>query len=109
MKMIFVVMENEKMDDSINRRAAINVLEERLKANGYSNATLVSELNRSIGYLMRLPSADVAQIVRCKDCKYWNDAPAADGFNSCEMDALIRHESFFCANGERRDGEENES
>ena len=62
MKMIFVVMENEKMDDSINRRAAIDVLEERLKANGYSNATLVSELNRCIGYLMRLPSADVQPV-----------------------------------------------
>jgi hypothetical protein len=46
-------------NDLISRQAAIDVLEERLKANGYSNATLVSELNRCIGYLMRLPSADV--------------------------------------------------
>lgn len=47
------------MADYIERRAAIDVLEERLQANGYSNVALVSELNRSIGYLMRLPSADV--------------------------------------------------
>ena len=52
------------------------------------------------------PSADVMPVVRCKDCKHWNDAPANDGFNSCEMDALIRHESFFCANGERKDGKQ---
>lgn len=44
------------MDDCISRQAAIDVLEERLKANGYSNVALVSELNRIIGYLMRLPS-----------------------------------------------------
>ena len=44
--------------DTISRQAAIKVLEERLKANGYSNTALVSELNRSIGYLMRLPSAE---------------------------------------------------
>lgn len=45
------------MNDLIDRQAAIDVLEERLHANGYSNVALVSELNRSIGYLMRLPSA----------------------------------------------------
>ena len=45
-------------DDTISRKAAIGVLEERLKTNGYSNTALVSELNRSIGYLMRLPSAE---------------------------------------------------
>lgn len=45
------------MNDLISRQAAIDVLEERLHANGYSNVALVSEFNRSIGYLMRLPSA----------------------------------------------------
>ena len=54
-------------DDLISRQAAINVLEERLQANGYSNVALVSELNRSIGYLMRLPSAQP------NTCEYWDD------------------------------------
>ena len=45
------------MADLIDRQQAIDVLEERLQANGYSNVALVSELNRSIGYLMQLPSA----------------------------------------------------
>lgn len=44
------------MQDLISRQAAIDVLEERLRANGYSNVALVSELNRSVGYLMQLPS-----------------------------------------------------
>lgn len=43
-------------DDLISRQDAIDVLEERLQVSGYSNVALVSELNRSIGYLMRLPS-----------------------------------------------------
>ena len=45
------------MSDLISRQAAIDALEGRLQANGYSNVALVSELNRIIGYLMRLPSA----------------------------------------------------
>lgn len=55
------------MADLIDRQAAIDVLEERLQANGYSNAALVSELNRTIGYLMRLPSA---QSETCEGCKH---------------------------------------
>ena len=50
-----------KKDDTISRQAAIDVLEERLQANGYTNVALVSELNRSIGYLRRLPSAQPTQ------------------------------------------------
>ena len=45
------------MADLIDRQQAIDVLEERLQVSGYSNVALVSELNRSIGYLMQLPSA----------------------------------------------------
>lgn len=43
-------------DDTISRKEAIDELEERIKANR-SNVAVVSELNKSIGYIMRLPSA----------------------------------------------------
>lgn len=46
-----------------------------------------------------LPSAQ-PEIIRCKDCKHWHNAPASDGLNSCEKDALIRHKYFFCADAE---------
>lgn len=42
--------------DLIDRDPAIDELRERIRANGYTNVALVSELNRSIGYLMRLPA-----------------------------------------------------
>jgi len=59
------------MSDYISRRAAISVLEERI----YANRTVipvVSELNRSIGYITRLPSADVRErsIDDCTGCKF---------------------------------------
>ena len=43
--------------DYISRQAAIDTIEERIKANGYGNVALVSELNRLYGYIRRLPSA----------------------------------------------------
>lgn len=64
--MTTAVMEKKgvkSMTDYISRQAAIGVLEERLQANGYSNVALVSELNRSIGYLMGLPPAQ-SELIR---------------------------------------------
>ena len=55
-------------------------------------------------FLAAVKPADVRPVVLCRDCKYWFNAPTADGFNSCERDALIRHENFFCAAGEKREG-----
>ena len=54
--------------------------------------------------LSALPSAQ-PELIRCKDCRYWYDAPASDGYNSCEMDALIRHKDFYCADAERKEAD----
>ena len=88
------------MADYIDRQEAIDVL------HGYFDGMLETDTicPKDLYNLFEvIPSADVVEVVRCKDCRYWHEAPAADGFNSCEMDALIRHEMFFCANGERKD------
>lgn len=58
------------IDDLISRQAAIDELIERIRANGYTNAALVSELKRSIGYLMLLPSAEPK-----RKHGYWNGKP----------------------------------
>ena len=73
---------------------------EKADALDVANSFIHSESIR-LGLEM-LPAADVAEIVRCKDCKYWANAPFSDGFNSCEKDALIRYRDFYCACGERR-------
>lgn len=63
------------MDDSISRQAALDAVDERLTANGYSNVALVSELNRLYGILAKLPSAerhgkwvDSNGLMRCSIC-----------------------------------------
>lgn len=118
--------------DLISRQAAINVLEERLQANGYSNAALVSELNRSIGYLKRLPSAERRE-VQSSECEYWDDEsnfctlyrPSAerrgqwvnikisisgDSSAECSLCGAVVHNNFsnvvnYCPNcGSRMDG-----
>lgn len=91
-----------KGDDSISRQAAINMLYERIRANGYSNTALVSELNRTIGYLMRLPSAQ-PEIIRCKDCKeYQSDWPTRyPNMHYCATIDGFMPENGFCNYAER--------
>lgn len=116
----FAVMENGKMYEEyrigeitmsdrtefISRQAAIDVLEERLQANGYSNVALVSELNRSIGYLMGLPSVDAVPVVRCKDCRWYKTNYMWNGteVKICAKEAYEprRNADDFCSNGERK-------
>ena len=44
---------------------------------------------------MRLPAVDAVEVVRCKDCKYWD-------FGDCFRQELTRPDDF-CSYGERKD------
>lgn len=80
------------MDDLISRQEALDAIEERIKANGYVNVALISELNRLYGYIRQLPSAQ-PEIIMCKECK---------NHNLCAIEDEARDETFFCKWGERR-------
>ena len=56
-----------------------------------------------------IPAADVAPVVRCKDCEYsWEDIGGLTcSYGRC-VDSIVR-EDFFCADGERKEKIENES
>ena len=69
-----------------------------------------------------IPAADVVEVVRCRDCKYWGDEsgklPRSDGvlFARCKVHNYLldgRHtgwcptENDFCSYGERKDGDGN--
>lgn len=57
--------------------------------------------------IMELPSADVVEVVRCKDCKY-NHCELVAG-EECWLCGLgheghkIDRQDFYCADGERRE------
>ena len=54
-----------------------------------------------------LPSADVVEVVRCKDCKYWTEW--ANGTGSCSrfaLDWIGTDADDFCSMAERKDNED---
>ena len=68
-----------------------------------------------------MPTADVAEVLRCRDCKYWGDEDGklqhSDGvlFARCKVHNYLidgRHtgwcptENDFCSYGERKEGAE---
>lgn len=59
------------------------------------------ELRKAIRRIHDLPSADVAPVVRCRDCKHWQRGMIGMG---CYWDADYPHEeNDFCSRGDRRE------
>lgn len=54
--------------------------------------------------IRKLPAADVAPVVRCKDCKYHYDC-GVHFCNRIRMDCPDDSD-FFCSYGERKDNDE---
>ena len=59
-----------------------------------------------------IPAADVAEVVRCSECKHWKPTGSKAGnsfsdmeyIGGCEFTKYCRRESDFCSYGERKEG-----
>ena len=92
------------MTDYIKRTDAVKIAEKYGLANG-------SVLGRHTGLadciardISELPAADVAEVVRCKDCEYLvNTTINANGFLICDISDMEIAPDDFCSYGERRE------
>ena len=50
--------------------------------------------------IRELPSID---IVRCKECRYWNTKGCRDGVGECEWAYYMTKPNDFCSYGERKE------
>ena len=46
-----------------------------------------------------------AELVRCKDCKYWEQYSDVPQIGNCPVLDRNERDNWFCANGERKDGD----
>ena len=80
-------------------------------------------LDKAQRVILDAPAADVVEVVRCRECKYWGDEAGelqrSDGvlFARCKVHNYLldgRHtgwcptENDFCSYGERKEGADNE-
>ena len=90
--------------DYIRRDDAVKIAEKYGLANG-------SVLGRHTGLadciardISELPAADVAEVVRCKDCEHLvNTTINANGFLICDISDMEIAPDDFCSYGERRE------
>lgn len=55
------------------------------------------------------PAADVVEVVRCKDCKYWEQSKIEPSFRVCTYvcgATFVREADDFCSRAEKREEEE---
>ena len=71
------------MDDYISREAALTALQD---------SDLFNTTERQLRAIRELPAADVAEVVRCKDCR-WR------GIEACAWET----DNDFCSYGKRRE------
>ncbi len=85
------------MAEYIERAAAVkSVLRMRRPENSVAQNRMLSIIQMD---MLKLPAADVAPVVRCKDCKHYDIGGSCIicGFQS-------RRPDDFCSCGERKDG-----
>ena len=90
--------------DCISRQAAIDALRNYLVGkNVPCDGTLTCRLIEN-EVISKLPSVQ-PEIIRCKDCKYWDTTwqnDYAPNYHYCPMIDSTRRNDFYCADAERR-------
>lgn len=87
------------MTDYISREAALEI-----------TTRTCGDYAAAFAEIRKLPAADVAPVVRCKDCKYGEYDSKPDGAMVClrTKDGFWRKETDFCSYGGRKDNDERE-
>lgn len=54
-------------------------------------------------YLANAPTVDAVEVLRCKNCKHWDD-PNKGGRGMCWKKVTRTEEDHYCGYGEKREG-----
>lgn len=90
------------MSEYIEREAAVAKITELINQSGkYTDYECGAD---DACYIVNhIQAADVQPVVACADCKHWKRIKKDCILASCDLDALVRCEDFYCANGEKRE------
>lgn len=93
------------MVECIERAAAVKaVLRMRKPENSVAQNMMLSIIQMDIS---KLPAADVASVVRCKDCKHYDMGVCLKIYSDGNVHSAAwqkRRPEDFCSYGERKDG-----
>lgn len=85
-------------DEYISREAALRAVQKQRGAN--RSPAQNAMLERICCDIKNMPAADVAEVVRCKDCKHLVNATInANGFLICDISDMEIAPDDFCSRG----------
>lgn len=87
------------MADYIRREDALFALR---KAERGGSMTALTRLERAYAEIREMPAADVAEVVRCKDCRHSKYAAWCEGYACCRTVGEYHHADFGCTAGKLR-------
>lgn len=98
------------MEKEYIEREAVQAKLERLR-DKCGNDEMTFALNWALDLILKIPSADVVEIVRCKDCKYYREEPSQHVDDAvvvwCDAGhyptSKVMPDDWFCAGGQRRE------
>lgn len=98
------------MAEYIEREAVLLRLEKVLVTDDFFGLAMCCGIDHAIDCIKEAPAADVAEVVRCKDCANYSDFDPYAGkrfnFHFCRKFHNITLESDFCSYGEKKNGKE---
>lgn len=81
-------------------------LSRRIKYAGDVHKALIEcgwNLEVATSFVNRIPDADAVEVVRCKDCKYWDKATIRKGFLICPASGMEIMAEDYCSYGKRKE------
>lgn len=103
------------MDNAKMRQVRLNELttkKEVLRLVKDSRNIIVVNAERLMDEIMDIQEVDAVQVVRCKDCKHWEeidkDMMMCAAVSSDPYEAWASEANDYCSLGERKDGEQDD-
>ena len=93
------------MADYIDRQAALDALSAHKEVLLYimDKCGVTEEVNKTLEIICNVPSADAVEVVRCADCKYYQDNNDGYPHEECRWGHdETPNEDDYCSYGERR-------
>ena len=104
-------MARNKRENPIPKRYLITKIGGKLEDHYNTLRAAVDDMNGKffnlLYYLDTAPTVDAVEVVRCKDCVYWDKnsftPSSCDDVHWCSFKDLVEYGDWFCADGERRE------
>lgn len=93
------------MSDYIEREAALAYPIRKDKCDRkHANKHFIFGIESVIEFVENLPAADVAPVIRCEECRYYQNAKInKKGFLICPASGMEITEDDYCSYGERKE------